>query len=309
MSKKDKKNNAEKSCLSVQISWYPGHMAKTKRQIAEDIRMVDIVIEMLDARIPISSENPDIKRIIQEKNKIIILNKSDLADEQTNKQWIEYYKKQSIPAILTNAEQGKGIKEVIACIKEIGSEKTKQNAAKGRVGSSIKVMVLGIPNVGKSSLINRLIHKNSAQVGNKPGVTKQKQWLRIDNGIELLDTPGVLWPKFQNAQIALHLAITGTIKEENFEKTEIAYELLKWLLENYMENVIQRYNLDVKKVKEVLDNGQQPMNENIMEILYMIGKNRGAILSGGRIDEEKTANMILNDFKTAKLGKISLEKP
>ena len=293
----------------MNINWYPGHMAKTKRQIAEDIRIVDIVVEILDARIPMSSENPDIKKIIQGKNTIIILNKSDLADEKINKQWVEYYKKQNIPAILTNAEQGKGIKDVIECIKELGSEKRKQNAIKGRVGSSIKVMVLGIPNVGKSSLINRLINKNSAQVGNRPGVTKQKQWLRIDNGIELLDTPGVLWPKFQNEQVALKLAITGTIKEENIEKIEIAYELLKWLLENYCENVIQRYNLEENTVKEILNNQEQSINENIMEVMYMIGKNRGAILSGGRIDEEKTANILLNDFKTAKLGKISLEKP
>ena len=294
---------------NLNINWYPGHMAKTKRQIEEDIRIVDIVVEILDARIPKSSQNPDIQKIIEGKNKIIILNKSDLADENINKQWVEYYKKQNIPTILTNAEQGKGIKEVVECIKELGNEKTKQNAIKGRVGSSIKVMVLGIPNVGKSSFINRLVNKNSAQVGNKPGVTKQKQWLRIDKGIELLDTPGVLWPKFQNAQVALHLAVTGTIKEEILEKIEIAYELLKWLLENNRENVIQRYHLEENRVKEILKNENQPMNENIMEIMYMIGKNRGAILAGGRIDEEKTANILLNDFKTAKLGKISLEKP
>ena len=289
------------------INWYPGHMAKTKRQIIEDLKLIDVVIEILDARIPISSQNPDMQEIIKNKKRIIVLNKSDLADEIKTKAWIEYYKKNGIIAIKVDANQGKGIQEVAQNIEKVMQNELEQIAKKGRIGKKIRVMVLGIPNVGKSSFINRLAKKNSTIVGNKPGVTKQKQWIRLDDKIELLDTPGVLWPKFQNEEIALNLAYTGTIKDDIIDKVEISYDLLKYLLENYFEKVIQRYGLNFEEIEEILNNYNNPKNENIMEIFYLIGKKRGAIVSGGKIDEKKVANIILEDFREIKFGRITLE--
>lgn len=289
------------------INWFPGHMAKTRKQIAEDLKLVDIVVEILDARIPISSQNPDIKQITQNKKKIIVLNKYDLADEKENQKWVEYFNKKDQKAILVDALTGKGINETIRLIQKEMEEDLKKIADKGRIGRKIRVMIVGIPNVGKSSFINRIAKKTSAEVGNKPGVTKQKQWIRINDKIELLDTPGVLWPKFESEEVGMHLAITGTIKDDILELTEIAYTLTKFLLENYRENLIQRYSLDEKQIEEIL-NQDQPENENIYEIMQLIGKKRGAVASGGRIDDDKTSKIILDDFRSGKLGKITIEK-
>lgn len=292
---------------SININWFPGHMAKTRKQIAEDLKLVDIVVEILDARIPISSQNPDIKQITQNKKKIIVLNKYDLADEKENQKWLEYFNKKDQKAILVDALTGKGINETIRLIQKEMEEDLKKIADKGRIGRKIRVMIVGIPNVGKSSFINRIAKKTSAEVGNKPGVTKQKQWIRINDKIELLDTPGVLWPKFESEEVGMHLAITGTIKDDILELTEIAYSLTKFLLENYRENLIQRYSLDEKQIEEIL-NQDQPENENIYEIMQLIGKKRGAVASGGRIDDDKTSKIILDDFRSGKLGKITIEK-
>ena len=289
------------------INWFPGHMSKTRKQIAEDLKLVDIVVEILDARIPISSQNPDIKQITQNKKKIIVLNKYDLADEKENQKWVEYFNKKDQKAILVDALTGKGINETIRLIQKEMEEDLKKIADKGRIGRKIRVMIVGIPNVGKSSFINRIAKKTSAEVGNKPGVTKQKQWIRINDKIELLDTPGVLWPKFESEEVGMHLAITGTIKDDILELTEIAYSLTKFLLENYRENLIQRYSLDEKQIEEIL-NQDQPENENIYEIMQLIGKKRGAVASGGRIDDDKTSKIILDDFRSGKLGKITIEK-
>lgn len=214
----DKKDN-DKMFAHALINWYPGHMAKTKKQIIEDLKLIDIVIEVLDARIPISSQNPDIQEYILNKKKIIILNKSDLADEKQNQNWVEYFKKKNIPAILVNSVSGKGMNEVTKAIKQIYESEHYEN--KGRVGKAIRVMVLGIPNVGKSSLINRMTKKTSAKVGNKPGVTRKKQWIKVSNEIELLDTPGVLWPKLDERGTALYLAYIGTIKDEILPTIEV----------------------------------------------------------------------------------------
>ena len=241
------KNNNKESESKVNINWYPGHMAKTKKQIIEDLKVIDIVIELLDARIPISSQNPNIAEITKGKKKIIVLNKSDLADEKENQKWIEYFKKQGIRAVLTDSNTGKGIKEFVKSIEEEMQIEKEKQAEKGRIGRKIKAMILGIPNVGKSSLINRIAKKTSAGVGNKPGVTKQKQWIRVNEKIELLDTPGVLWPKFESEEVALHLAFTGTIKEEILDRVEIAYQLTKFLLENEREMLCNRYKLDIKE--------------------------------------------------------------
>ena len=299
--------NNEESYHKINLNWFPGHMAKTRKQIAEDLKLVDIVVEILDARIPISSQNPDIKQITQNKKKIIVLNKYDLADEKENQKWVEYFNKKDQKAILVDALTGKGINETIRLIQKEMEEDLKKIADKGRIGRKIRVMIVGIPNVGKSSFINRIAKKTSAEVGNKPGVTKQKQWIRINDKVELLDTPGVLWPKFESEKVGINLAITGTIKDDILELTEIAYFLTKFLLENYRENLIQRYSLDEKQIEEIL-NQDQLENENIYEIMQLIGKKRGAVASGGIIDDEKTSKIILEDFRSGKLGKITLEK-
>lgn len=290
------------------INWYPGHMAKTRKQIQEDLKLIDVVVELLDSRIPVSSRNPDINKIIDGKKKIVVLNKSDLADEKETTKWIEYFKVQKIPAVITDANSGKGIKDVIKKAEEIMEEELNKREEKGRIGRKIRIMILGIPNVGKSSFINRLANKNSLEVGNRPGVTRKKQWIKISNNIELLDTPGVLWPKFENDEIALNLAYTGTIKDDVLEKTEVAYQFLKYMIENDIDKLIKRYNLNKEEIVDSLENGYRPENEIIYEIMLKIGKMRGAIVSGGNIDDLKTANIILEDFRSGKLGRITLEK-
>ena len=291
----------------MNINWYPGHMAKTKRQIMEDLKLIDIVLELLDARIPISSQNPDLQEIINNKKRIVILNKCDLADEREKKKWVNYFKNQGINAILTDSNQGIGIENLVKKIKEIANENLEQIIKKGRIGKSIRVMILGIPNVGKSSLINRISKKASAGVGNKPGFTKQKQWIRIMEGIELLDTPGILWPKFESKEVALNLSFTGTIKDEILEKTEIGFYIVKWLLEHEPEKLLQRYKLTKEDIENIKKNIQNS-NEQIAEVINQIAKKRGAIISGGYIDEEKIANIIIDDFRNGKIGKITLEK-
>lgn len=298
----------EQNSTKTNINWYPGHMAKTKKQIIEDLKLIDVVIELIDARIPIASRNPDIEEITKKKKKIIVLNKCDLADDEQNKKWISYYTSKNIPAILTDANTGKGIEECIKKIEKIMEPELQMQAEKGRTGRKIRAMILGIPNVGKSSFINRIAKKSTAGVGNKPGVTKQKQWIRINERIELLDTPGVLWPKFESDEVALNLCFTGTIKEEILDKLEIAYHLTKFLLENYRGKLCDRYKLEEKFIEETLEQ-DQPENNNIYEIMLAIGKSRGCIMSGGRIDEEKTARTILDEFKNGKLGKITIERP
>ena len=288
------------------INWYPGHMAKTRRQIAEDLKLVDIVIELLDARIPISSQNPDIAEITAGKKKLVVLNKCDLADEKQNNLWIQEFSKKGIPAICTDSNSGRGIELVIKQVEKIMSEEMQNQAEKGRIGRKIRAMVLGIPNVGKSSFINRISKRTTAGVGNKPGVTKQKQWIRINEKIELLDTPGVLWPKFESEEIALHLAFTGTIKEEVLEKTEVAYFLVKFLLENHRQKLCDRYKITEEYIEKTLRQDQAE-NSNIYEIMLEIGRKRGCVISGGNIDEEKTAKIILDEFKNGKLGRITIE--
>ena len=297
----------KKSLPSTSINWYPGHMAKTRRQITEDLKLVDIVIELLDARIPISSQNPNIAEITKNKKKIIVLNKCDLSDDTQNKKWIEYFKNKGITAVLVDSNSGKGIDNCIKEIENIMKEELELQAAKGRTGRRIKAMILGIPNVGKSSFINRIAKRTTANVGNKPGVTKQKQWIRINEKIELLDTPGVLWPKFESEEVALNLCFTGSIKEEILDKLEIAYKLTEFLLKNYRKKLCDRYKITEDFIEETLAQ-EQPENVNIYEIMLEIGKKRGCIMSGGRVDEEKTARILLDEFKNGRLGKITIER-
>ena len=283
-------------------------MAKTKRQIIEDLKLIDVVVEILDARIPVSSQNPDIQEYIKNKPTIILLNKSDLSNEEENKKWVIKIQKEGKSAVLVNCNSGDGIKNAIAEIERVYNNIKEQYQNKGRIGKAIRVMVLGIPNVGKSSFINRAAKKVTAQVGNKPGVTRQKQWIRLEEGIELLDTSGVLWPKLGDEEVALNLAYTGTIKDDVLETIEVGFSLLKFLIENNLDELAERYKLDVEEVKQILANSDLEENEKALEILHKIGGKRGAVISGGNIDEEKTAKIILDDFRSGKIGKITLEK-
>jgi len=299
-------NETQKSLSKVVINWYPGHMAKTKKQISNDLKIIDIVIEILDARIPIASQNPDIAELIKGKKRVIILNKSDLANESQNKKWVNYFESKGIPVVLVDSNSGRGINEAIKKIEEVYYESEEKYNKKGRVGKSIRVMILGIPNVGKSSFINRVAKKRLAQVGNKPGVTRQKQWIRVNENIELLDTPGVLWPKFESEDIGLKLAQTGTIKDDVIDTIEVSFNLLKFLMKNHFNDLINRYKLNQEDINHILTQNIEE-NEKTLEIMYLIGKKRGAIISGGNVDLEKVSKIILEDFRTSKLGKITLE--
>ena len=293
----------EENLGKLNINWYPGHMAKTKRQIIEDLKLIDVVIELLDARLPLSSRNPDIKEITKNKKKIIILNKVDLADENLLKKWQEYFSKEAV-CLLTDANTGRGIDKVSKKIDEIMEEEKQRQAAKGRVNKTIRVMILGIPNVGKSSFINKIAKRKALEVANRPGVTRQKQWIRMSKNQELLDTPGVLWPKFQNDEVSLNLAFSGTIKDDVLEITEIAYELLKKLNIEYKDKLLERYKISEEEYTEIIK-----LENPMYELMKLIARKRGALLAGGRTDDEKTARIILDDFRSGKIGKITLERP
>ena len=283
-------------------------MLKAKKQIIEDLKLVDVVLEILDSRIPKSSQNPDFKNIIKQKKQIVLLNKSDLADNKETEKWKSYFDRNNIPALIIDANLGTGVKNIINKIETVLEEDLQKALNKGIKKKSIRVMIIGIPNVGKSSLINRLTNRKSQQVGNKPGVTKQKQWVRISNDIELLDTPGVLWPKFEDNKTAMHLSYIGAIKDELIPKEDVAYQLLKYLWENYQKNVIERYNLTNEDISIIMNKSENYKEDKIIALMELIASKRGAIISGGRVDYEKVANLLLIDFRTAKLGKITLEK-
>lgn len=312
MSGRDKnrnKNVEEEMNNKLNINWYPGHMAKTKRQIIEDLKLIDVVVEILDSRIPISSQNPDIQAYIKNKCRVEVLNKCDIADEKATAAWVKYFDSKGIPAVVTDSNSGKGIREVIKKVQEVFKEAQEKFAEKGRTGRSVRVMVIGIPNVGKSSFINRISKKTSAEVGNKPGVTRQKQWIRVEDGIELMDTPGVLWPKFGSEEVAMNLAYTGTIKDDILERTEIAYSLLKFLVNNYKSNLSERYKLE-NSIDEIMNSDEyQDENDKYLEIFELIGRKRGAIVSGGRVDYEKVSVILLDEFRSGKIGNITLELP
>ena len=293
----------EESFPKVHINWYPGHMAKTKKQIVEDLKLVDVVIELLDARIPKSSQNPEIADLLANKKRIVVLNKSDLADENETQKWIKEFKNQGIEAIQVDSNKGTGIQSIIKLVEKMMKEELERQTQKGRIRKTIRVMIVGIPNVGKSSFINRISKKTTMAVGNRPGVTRQKQWIRIGNQIELLDTPGVLWPKFESNEVGLNLAFTGSIKDEVIDKEEIAYYLIKYLNENYQNNLIEKYKIKQEEIEGIKDNPQY-----ILELMQLIGRKRGAIISGGVVDENKVANIVLDDFRSGKIGKITIEK-
>ena len=279
-----------------QIQWYPGHMAKARREITDAARLVDVVIEIIDARIPKSSRNPILNEIIGNKPRVIVLNKADLADDKMNKEWVKKFKTNNQVAVIVDSNQGKGVRNVVDACLELMKDKMDKQIEKGRTGVSIKAMIVGIPNVGKSTFINKIAKKQTAEVGNKPGVTRRNQWVRLDDNIQLLDTPGVLWPKFDNEEIARRLAYIGSIKDEILDVEELALELLKELVKKYKENVYERYKIASDFEYEIP-----------YELMEEIGRKRGCLVRGGEVDYTKVANIILDDFRTGKIGLITLE--
>lgn len=280
----------------MNIDWYPGHMKKTRKLLREELKLVDMVYELLDARIPLSSKNPDIDQIIGSKPKIIILNKIDLADPQSTSMWVEYFRERQIVMVPVNVITGGGIRQVIKESEKIIKIKMDALIKKGRKPRPARVMVVGIPNVGKSSLINKLAGRKSTQIGDKPGVTKGKQWIRLKGNMELLDTPGILWPKIEDPVVALNLAFTGAIKDEMMDTETLAYKLLEILWDEHKEKIIERY-----KTEEEYD--------TIINLMDHIARNRGCILKGNEIDYFRISNIILDEFRSATIGRISLEHP
>lgn len=278
------------------INWFPGHMKKTQREIKENLKLVDAVIEIRDARIPISSSNPDIDKLVENKPRLILLNKSDLTNREVTKQWIKELTKENVRAIEVNCLKGDGINKIKPALDELLKEKHDRQRAKGLVKITIRVMVVGIPNVGKSTFINKMAKNNIAKTGDRPGVTKNKQWIKTPIGVEMLDTPGVLWPKFEDETTALNLAFTGAIKDEVMDIEELAYKLVERLSENYSKELMERYKLD-------------SIGEETIETLDAIAKKRGALIKGGEIDYNRIAVILLDEFRGGKIGNISLEHP
>ncbi len=282
-----------------QIQWFPGHMAKTRRIMRENLKYVDIVIEIRDARIPKSSSNPEIKSLLEKKPRIIILNKADNADRNITRKWIEYYASKGITAIEADCRSGKGLNALMPAVKETLKDLLNRRAERGMDGMAIRMMVVGIPNVGKSSFINRLAKSRRTKVEDRPGVTRGKQWVTIDGGIELLDMPGVLWPKFEDKQVGEHLAFTGAVKDDILDVEYLAMKLLDVLRERYFERLSTRYGIALEET-EHLDS---------YDLLTEIGRKRGMLMAGGVVNTERMATTLLNEFRSGALGNISLEIP
>ena len=273
------------------INWYPGHMKKTRELIQENLKMVDLVVEVIDARIPCSSRNPIIDQLVGDKKRIIILNKSDLADNEENKAWSDFFKQEGNMVLAMNCMSGVGANQLIRLLEKIRDDKNKDAARK----KPLRMMIVGVPNVGKSSLINRLTGKKSAKTGNKPGVTRGKQWLNLGNDMQLLDTPGILWPKFEDPEVGLNLAFCGAIKDEILDIATLCLELIKVLQVRYPELLMERYKLT-------------ELGETALDTMELIAKKRGFILSGGRIDYERTGKTVIDEFRSATIGHITLEQ-
>jgi len=279
------------------IQWFPGHMAKTRRLIADNLKIVDVVVELLDARLPMASTNPIVDELVGVKPRVVVLNKSDMADSEATKKWISYYKAKGISAVAIDSITGKGFPQLKDMIKEVLKEKTQRALDKGMKERSARMMVVGIPNVGKSSFINKLAGRASTKTGDTPGITKTKQWIRISGGYELLDTPGILWPRFDDEKTGLHLAFTGAIRDEIYDTVEVAFQLCAYISQRFPTRMSEIYKF--------------PYAENMAghEILFEIGKRRGCIIAGGEVDLERTSRIVLDEFRACKIGKITLELP
>lgn len=279
----------------MNINWYPGHMKKTMDNIRASLKLVDIVGEIIDSRIPISSKNPVIDDVLKNKPRIMILNKSDMADENETKKWLSYYRKKGYGAVVVDALHSKGLDKIYSVAKEMLADKFKKLEEKNLSAKTIRMMIVGIPNVGKSTFINSISKRKSAKIGDRPGVTKQVQWIKTKNDLELLDTPGVLWPKFEDERIGLHLAFTGAIKDEIMDIENLAFRFIDELNKRDVNILKSRYNLS------------EDSYEDTLYLMDEIGRNRGAILKKNEIDYFKVANLVLDDFRKVKLGRITLE--
>ena len=279
----------------MNYQWYPGHMTKAKRMMQENIKLIDLIIELVDARIPLSSRNPDINELGKNKSRIILLNKADLADPLYNRQWMEYFRKQGAHVLEINSKTGTGIKGIQGLVQEACKEKLERDRKRGIVNRPVRAMVVGIPNVGKSTFINSFAGKACAKTGNKPGVTKGKQWIRLNSNLELLDTPGILWPKFEDRQVGMNLAFIGSMNDEIIVLEELACDLLSTLKEIYPKSVTDRYGMEWK--------------DSMAEMLEEIAKVRGCLLKGENQDLKKAASVFLDDFRSGKLGRITVERP
>lgn len=279
------------------IQWFPGHMTKTKRKIQASLKLVDIVAEIIDARIPVSSHNPDLDKLIQGKPRIVLMNKCDMADRAQTDRWVEYYRKKNIVAIPVDCKTGKGLNRFIPTVRDVLSNKIEKWEAKGMRNRSIHIMVVGIPNVGKSSFINKMAKKDSARVEDRPGVTRGNQWFSIGQGMELLDTPGVLWPKFDDPEVGEKLAFTGAVKDQVMDTELLAFRLLEVMCRFPTQQFIERFKLQNVDLESV----------EAYDLLELIARKRGMLMSGGRVDTERASVMILDEYRSAKLGKITLE--
>lgn len=281
------------------IQWFPGHMTKTKRQIQSSLKLVDAVAEIIDARIPVSSRNPDLAKLVQNKPRVILLNKCDMANQTATKMWIDYFKKQNLVAIPVDCKSGRGLDKFAPAVNTVMSHKIARLKEKGMVNPTIRIMIVGIPNVGKSSFINKMVKKNRAKVEDRPGVTRGNQWYTIAKNLEMLDTPGVLWPKFDDKTVGEHLAFTGAVKDQILDIELLAVRLLDFIKELKPADFITRFKLENEDIENI----------DSYELLKMIGKKRGMLVSGGEIDTERAAIMLLDEFRSAKLGRITVEMP
>ena len=280
------------------IQWFPGHMTKTKRKIESQLKLIDAVAVLLDARIPYSSCNPDLRSVINNKPRLVVLNKCDMADPTQTKRWLELFRKKGIAAIALDCKTGKGLNAFIPTVKNVLSDRIRAWNEKGMTGRTIKVMVVGLPNVGKSSFINRIAKQNRAKVEDRPGVTRGNQWFTIGKGFDLLDTPGVLWPKFDDPGVGERLAFIGSVKDDILDTEQLSGRLLEYLRDNYAGPLCVRYKLDKDDIKDLQG----------YEILEMIGRKRGMLISGGEINTERAAATVLDEFRSAALGKLTIDK-
>ena len=279
----------------MNVQWYPGHMTKAKRMMQEDIKLIDLIVELVDARIPLSSRNPDIDELGKNKSRLILLNKSDLADEKGNSQWEAYFKAQGFHVHKINARSGAGVKAINGLIQVACKEKIERDRRRGIKNRPVRAMVVGIPNVGKSTFINTFAGKACTKTGNKPGVTKGKQWIRLNKNVELLDTPGILWPKFEDQEVGVRLAVIGSIKDDILNLDELSLSLIHYLREAYPGVLAERYQLEEKG--------------SDVEVLEQVAKNRNCLLRGQELDYSKAAGILLDEFRSGKTGRITLEMP
>ena len=282
----------------VPVQWFPGHMQKTRRLIKEHLKIVDVVIELLDARIPYSSANPLLRENIEGKPRIIALNKADLADAEVTHRWEMYFQKQNIPAIPLSVMSGRGIRRLVRQTEELARTRRERFVRRNGRPRAARAMIVGIPNVGKSSLINRLVGKAKARVENRPGVTKDRQWLKIGTDLELLDTPGILWPKFEDPEVGMKLAFVGSVSEDAYDSEPLAMAYLAWMCRHYPLHLIRRYRLTEEEIKQ-----ESP------DVLAAIGRKRGCLLKGGAIDYDKVRRLLLAEFRSGKLGAVSFDEP